>query len=71
MSQKGLMFLEGDGSKCLNQIFSSIGLWGGGGGGESSIFDSLSYFLSFFLLYLQSVFKNSRLTTNIDRLFTK
>ena len=34
MGQKGLMFLEGDGSKCLNQIFSSIGLWGGGGGGE-------------------------------------
>ena len=32
MDQKGLMFLEGDGSKCLNQIFSSIGLWGGGGG---------------------------------------
>ena len=34
MGQKGLMFLEGDGSKCLNQIFSSIGLflffWGGG-----------------------------------------
>ena len=23
------MFLEEDGSKCLNQIFSSIGLWGG------------------------------------------
>ena len=35
MGQKGLMFLEGDGSKCLNQIFSSIGL---GGGGGSSIF---------------------------------
>ena len=32
MGQKGLVFLEGDGSKCLNQIFSSIGLWGGGGG---------------------------------------
>ena len=31
MGQKGLMFLEGDGSKCLNQILSSIGLWGGGG----------------------------------------
>ena len=31
MGQKGLMFLEGDGSKRLNQIFSSIGLWGGGG----------------------------------------
>ena len=31
MGQKGLTFLEGDGSKCLNQIFSSIGLWGGGG----------------------------------------
>ena len=30
MGQKGLMFLEGDGLKCLNQIFSSIGLWGGG-----------------------------------------
>ena len=25
MGQKGLMFLEGDGSKCLNQIFISIG----------------------------------------------
>ena len=34
MGQKGLMFLEGDGSKCLNQIFSSIGLLRGG----SSIF---------------------------------
>ena len=30
MGQKGLMFLEGDGSKCLNQILSSIGLGGGG-----------------------------------------
>ena len=29
MGQKGLMFLDGDGSKCLNQIFSSIGLWEG------------------------------------------
>ena len=28
MGQKGLMFLEADGSKCLNQIFSSIGLGG-------------------------------------------
>ena len=34
MGQKGLMFLEGDGSKCLNQILSSIGHWGGGGGGR-------------------------------------
>ena len=34
MGQKCLMFLEGDGSKCLNQIFSSIGLSGGGGGGK-------------------------------------
>ena len=41
MGQKGLMFLEGDGSKCLNQIFSSIGLWGGGGGGVQ-FFDSLN-----------------------------
>ena len=32
MGQKGLMFLEGDGSKCLNQIFSSIGLFFFGGG---------------------------------------
>ena len=32
MGQKGLMFLEGDGSNCPNQIFSSVGLWGGGGG---------------------------------------
>ena len=31
MGQKGLMFLEADGSKCLNQIFSSIGLGEGGG----------------------------------------
>ena len=38
MGQKGLMFLEGDGAKCLNQIFSSIGL----GEGGSSIFDSLN-----------------------------
>ena len=30
MGQKGLMFLEGDGSKCLNQIFSFIGLEGRG-----------------------------------------
>ena len=29
MGQKSLMFLEGDGSKCLNQIFNSIGLGGG------------------------------------------
>ena len=43
MGQKGLMFLERDGSKCLNQIFSSIGLWGGGRGeGEVQFFDSLN-----------------------------
>ena len=29
MGQTGSMFLEGDGSKCLNPIFSSIGLSGG------------------------------------------
>ena len=39
MGQKGLMFLEGDGSKCLNQIFSFIGL---GGAGEVQFFDSLN-----------------------------
>ena len=38
MGQKGLMFLEGDGSKCLNQNFQfhSIDPWGGGGGGDST-----------------------------------
>ena len=40
-SERFKMFLEGDGSKCLNQIFSSIGLWGGGGGG-GEFFDSLN-----------------------------
>ena len=41
MGQKGLMFLERDGSKCLNQIFSSIGFFGGGGGGEFSFLTPL------------------------------
>ena len=33
MGQKGLMFLEGDGSKCLNQNFQLHRSLGGGGGG--------------------------------------
>ena len=48
MGQKGLMFLEGDGSKCLNQNFQLHRSWGGGGGGEGVVggiqfFDSLNW----------------------------
>ena len=41
MGQKGLMFLEGDGSKCLNQNFQLHRSLGGGGGIQ--LLDSLNW----------------------------